>query len=141
MARARNQFTRRIRRLGRKLILGSGPDRYRLGREIWLDQVFGRTEDELRILGALADSEGTGVDVGAHRGHYSYVTSKSFGRVVDFEPNAALVRDLAGSALGNVAIHCCALSSRARRARLHTPLQHGVDLSGWASLEMNRVPG
>jgi FkbM family methyltransferase len=106
---------------------------------LWLRKSFDATERELGQLAKVAGAGRTAVDAGANEGWYTYPLARLFKRVVSFEPNGALLRDLRASNLNNVEIHELALSDRHGAAELFVPVCKGVPLDGWASLDRDHL--
>jgi FkbM family methyltransferase len=110
------------------------PARYRLAR--WA----GELEPELQYMEHYLTGRHTAVDVGANVGFYSLRMSGLFQRVLAFEPNDEITRDLQYWNPGNVEIRNEALSSVLGESTLRLPWVNGRVLAGWASLESGNLP-
>jgi FkbM family methyltransferase len=98
-------------------------------------------EPELEILDRFVASGSTVVDIGAHKGVYTYWLRRSvgpFGTVLAYEPQPALYRYLCAGLsprwYRNVVLSDLALSDRAGTASLHVPVVSGAEQIAWASL-------
>ena len=102
-----------VRDLGQKfaprLLLGV------LARRSWLH------EPEIALLPLLAPRSLTAIDAGANKGVYLHHLSRSFDRVVAFEPLPALARYLKRAAPRNSKVHPVALSDHEGEAELCLP--------------------
>lgn len=96
-------------RLAPRLLLGV------LARRSWLH------EPEIELLPLLAPHGLTAVDAGANKGIYLHHLSRSFDRVVAFEPLPALARYLQRAAPRNARVHPIALSDHEGVAELSLP--------------------
>jgi hypothetical protein len=70
-------------------------------------------EPELAILPLPASRDTTAIDAGSNKGIYLHHLSRSFGRVVAFEPLPQLARSLRSAAPWNAVVHPVALSDHA----------------------------
>ena len=78
----------------KKLIFSLLPPKYLIYLVSYKNLVFG--EKELRYLKHFVDPKRNAVDVGAHRGIYSFFLSKIVPKVYLFEPNPDLAAFLKG---------------------------------------------
>lgn len=96
-----------------------------------------RGEPELRVMRKLIVGVGTGIDVGANRGVYSYWLSRNVNRTIAIEPHP-LCAGLIRSALGaKVEIVEAALSSVDGAASLSIPIVGGRENSYRSTVEPN----
>lgn len=109
--------------------------RYRAYRARWFRQA-----GEIRAVLARLTAGDTALDVGAHKGRYTYWMRRAVGRggrVVAFEPQPRLAAYLEASVarMGwrNVTVRPCAVGERVGSAVLHVPGARGV--SAGASLD------
>jgi FkbM family methyltransferase len=98
-----------------------------------------RNDAARRFVGAAAETGSVVVDIGANRGVYTHLMSKSVGRlghVHAVEPVPALNKRLRTIARRrkNVTVHSVALSDRAQVASLHVPVYKGHQLDALATL-------
>lgn len=98
-------------------------------------------EPELRALHRFVRTGDTAVDIGAHRGSYTYWLSRLVGRsgrVHAYEPQpdlaAALRRAVRAKRFANITVSELALGSSQGTARLTVPHQDGQRLIGHATL-------
>ncbi len=91
-------------------------------------------EPELGLVGGLVGSGGTAVDVGAHRGVYSFQFSRFCDQVLAFEPNPYFAEFARRALPANVAVRQLALGAEAATGLLRIPLQDGVRRHYEASL-------
>jgi FkbM family methyltransferase len=98
-------------------------------------------EPELRALHRFVGKGDTVVDIGAHKGMYTYWLWRLVGprgsvRAYEPQPDLAdqLRRGLAGRRFANVTVSQAALSSRRGTARLSVPVEDGRRIIGHASL-------
>lgn len=104
---------------------------------------FGNSrEPELDMLQGLVRPGDTAIDIGAHRGVYTYWMSRLVGpqgQVVAYEPQPELAdfleAALAGRGLSNVELRRVALSDSTGVARLSIPVEGATRVLGQASLE------
>jgi FkbM family methyltransferase len=80
-----------------------------------------RGEAELRLLPALVAPHRLAVDVGAHRGAYTYFLARLCRGVHAFEPQPRWAEFLRRAYGANVTVHACALAEASGRARLSFP--------------------
>ena len=110
------QFVRRtVQALAPRLALVA------LGERSWLH------EREVIIVSCLGDRSAAAFDVGANKGVYTYLMSKSFGTVHAFEPQPELGAYLARAAPRNVTVHRVAVSDRRGEAVLRIRLPERGD--------------
>jgi FkbM family methyltransferase len=105
-------------------------------------------EPELRVLDRFARPGSTVIDIGAHKGIYTYWLRRRVGgsgQVLAYEPQPALHRYLrAGLSprwYHNVALSDLALSDRVGTAQLHIPVVSGAEQIAWASLDQGHAEG
>ncbi|MEX0582499.1 MAG: FkbM family methyltransferase [Sneathiella sp.] len=89
--------------------------RYRVGKELRVG------EREIRLLPFLVDKNKTAVDIGAHKGVWSYLLSKICGEVYAFEPNPKLYPVLERNIKGRAVPRNIALSNFSGTAELRIP--------------------
>jgi FkbM family methyltransferase len=94
-------------------------------------------ENEIRYIRDYGRASELAIDVGANIGLYSYALAKTgmFSKVLSFEPNATLTCDLENAALESVTIIHKALSNVEGKSILNIPVDRGLPLTGWGSLE------
>ncbi len=80
-----------------------------------------RGERELRLLSGLLDPARNSVDIGAHKGVYTYWMQRYSRHVYAFEPNPRMYRVLCAGVRGNVTTSPVALSDISGRSRLRIP--------------------
>jgi FkbM family methyltransferase len=100
-----------------------------------------RVEDELRYVDRIVEGRGVALDIGANRGHYSYVLSGIFREVHAFEPNPGVAGKLREYGARNVESHDVALSSEEGELELFVPIVDGVEQHGWASFDPGNMAG
>jgi FkbM family methyltransferase len=108
----------------------------------WLKRL-GR--DPIRpLMREMIQSGDVTVDVGAHRGVYTYVMSYRVGRggrvhaIEPFPGNCSQLRTVARRR-GNIVVHAVAVSDHSGRAVLHVPVLDGRCIDALATLEPNRA--
>jgi FkbM family methyltransferase len=99
-------------------------------------------EPELALVPRLVRAGDTALDVGAHKGLYTFWLARAAGpsgHVVAYEPlpelAGALRRATRSRRLAHVAVRECALGEAAGEARLAVPVRDGAPVPGHASLE------
>lgn len=105
-------------------------------------------EAELSVLERFVAPGATVVDIGAHKGIYTYWLRRRVGKlgtVLAYEPQPEMFRYLRAGLSSrwyrNVALSQAALSDRAGNARLHIPVVAGAEQIAWASLEVGTEAG
>jgi len=98
----------------------------------WRNYWFG--EVELRLLRRLADRNRGAVDVGAHKGVYTYHLARLCPYVWAYEPNPRMAGFLSAACGPSVTVRNVAVSDRAGCASLRIPLQDGTPNEGRAGL-------
>ena len=117
------------------------PARSRLPFRADLRELLGGIEREFESIDRVTGGHGRlAVDAGANEGWYSLRLARRFARVLAFEPNAILLRDLRAVGNPRIEIHALALSDRNGVADHFVPVRRGVALSGWGSLERDHLP-
>lgn len=116
------------------------PERYRLPYEVTRLRLAHRLEEEIYLLGALAQRREVALDIGANRGYYTYHLARLFRRVEAFEPNPAVLGYLTAWRAPNVTVHTVALSSAAGVLELFIPIVNGAPQTGWASFDRQNLP-
>ncbi len=134
-----NQVARIVRGTVRRAV-DRFPMRWRLRLRCWYHRHWEACEPELRYLHRFIWPGKTAVDVGANLGFYSVTLLKSHKRVIAFEINPALTKELRGIADGRIEIRQTGLSSSSGAATLHVPILYGRELTGWASLRPGNCP-
>src|SRR5437867_3932894 len=86
-----------------------------------LRKEISKEEPELALLSQLVPSGTTAIDVGANRGIYSYMLTKTTDRVEAFEPNPALTHFLRTMLGRKVGVNEFALSNINGVGTLHVP--------------------
>jgi FkbM family methyltransferase len=124
----------------RRWLLAHVPARFELPLRYGYSFLTHRIEAELTFVSTLLSSRNLFVDVGAHYGIWSYHLSKPFNHVVAFEPQHQCARVIKATALPNVVIHECALSSVEGILPLTVPHIQGQQQRGLATLEQRRLP-
>lgn len=101
----------------------------------------GSREPELAVLPMFVQTGDTVIDIGAHRGVYTYRLARLVGRdghVVAYEPQPEMVRYLTEASRGGVMrridLRARALSDSEGEAVLSIPVQDGVRVVGQATL-------
>jgi len=94
-------------------------------------------EPEVKCIQSYARKSTMAIDVGANMGLWTYAmaTSGLFEKVIAFEPNRALTRDLLNADFESVTVSHVAVSDKAGTGTLRIPKKGAFFLSGWASLE------
>lgn len=123
-------------RLIDELVYPNVPARHRLAVQYFSYTRLMRWEAEVRNIRRYA-RPGVALDVGANIGLWSYAMAKCgmFSRVIAFEPNPTVIKDLSNAGLPGVSIVQKAVSNVAASALLRIPRTAGQVLTGWASLE------
>ena len=98
-------------------------------------------EAEFRILPFLASKSRTSLDVGAHKGAYSYALLKHSQAVHSFEPNPKMFDVLDSWAHDLVTLHPVALSNRSGEADLLVPKRRDGYSNQGSSLSAVKVSG
>jgi FkbM family methyltransferase len=98
-----------------------------------------RGESSLRVLDRFVRVGDVVVDIGAHRGVYTYRLAQlvgSTGHVHSFEPNPSSLRTLEAVRNGraNISIYRVALSDRSGEAMLHRPISDGVRIDAMSTV-------
>jgi FkbM family methyltransferase len=102
-----------------------------------------RRDPTMRLIQELVRAGDVTVDVGAHRGVYTYVMSAKVGRngrvhaVEPFPDNGSRLQTLADR-WGNVVVHAVAVSDHSGCAVLRVPIHGGHPVDALATLESNR---
>lgn len=120
-------------RLKYALVPGPLYIRYRAFKEFW------RGEREVRVLRDLADRARNSLDVGAHKGVYSYFLARCSRHVYAFEPNPKNFAVLRRNLGRRVTVSPLALSNRSGPAFLRVPRRAGGYSSQGASLSSVKV--
>jgi FkbM family methyltransferase len=113
------------------------PPSYRLAFQFQKYTMLLGWEPEVLQIQNYARRSALAIDVGANMGLWSYAMTKSgmFKKVLAFEPNPTLTRDLSNAGFNNVTVIHKAVSSEPSTSLLKIPKQGKALLSGWASLE------
>jgi FkbM family methyltransferase len=108
-----------------------------------LHDLLGRSdrERELHLLHRLGPNRGMAIDAGANIGMYTLRMSQLYSRVVAFEPNPLLAKQLQDARLPNVDVIQAALSDFCTETELQIPMQNGRPLWGWGTVETAAFPG
>ena len=120
-------------RLKYALIPGALYIRYRAIKEFW------RGEREIRVLRDLADRGRNSLDVGAHKGVYSYFLARCSRHVYAFEPNPKNFAVLRRNLGRRVTASPLALSNRSGPAILRVPRRTSGYSNQGASLSSDKV--
>lgn len=104
-----------------------------------LETARGNIEPDILHLPNALPRRRTVVDVGANEGITLSVFATRFARVEAFEPNPGLTRRVEPALPANVRLHTVALSSAQGEAELRVPVDAGVLLEGWASLDRPQI--
>jgi FkbM family methyltransferase len=121
----------RLKRLAFNLF----PPSWRLPIRVTWMRITRTLEPELHSITSLVPRGGTGLDIGANHGVYSYFMVRHFDRVVAFEPQPACVETLQSWARGRVDVKQVALSDHRGDGQLSIPIKSGVPLTGYARLD------
>ena len=107
--------------------------------KLWVAYAISRIgkEVELGYLSKIVPRNRQSIDVGANLGVYARALSKLTPMVHAFEPSKELALILRRTLPRNVTVHETALSDRAGRALLRTPVVDGKRIFGLASLEQH----
>jgi FkbM family methyltransferase len=103
-----------------------------------------RGEPELRLIPFLADKQRVSIDIGAHKGLYSYAMLRHSTAVHAFEPNPemyAMLRERVHGLAGKITTHPTALSNVTGTAELRIPLRGTRNDHPSASLSSTAVAG
>lgn len=93
-------------------------------------------EPEIDWLEKWCDREKTAIDIGANRGDYALFLSQIANRLICFEPNPGLAKELEELLDGlSVKVENLALGNEEGEFELNIPYVEGKELHGWASLE------
>ena len=98
----------------------------------WRNYWFG--EAELRFLHRLVDRSRGAIDVGAHKGVYTYHLARLCPHVWAYEPNPRMAGFLSAACGLSVTVRNVAVSDRAGRASLRIPVRDGAPNEGRAGL-------
>jgi len=97
-------------------------------------------EPEWLALAELGSNRGTALDIGANCGYYSYALAELYDRVIAFEPNASVTKELEACRPTNVEIRHLGASDSARKETLYVPQsKEGRLLTGWASFNRDHL--
>ncbi len=121
-------------RLKYALVPGPLYIRYRALKEFW------RGEPEVRLLAILTDRARNSLDVGAHKGVYSYFLARCSRHVYAFEPNPKNFVVLRRNLGRRVTVAPLALSNRSGHAMLRVPRRKGGFSNQGGSLSHIKVP-
>lgn len=99
----------------------------------------GQIEPEILHLPKVMKSRRLALDIGSNLGITTTVLAGFFDRVEAFEPNPRLAARTARGLRGRAVVHPVALSDKAGMAELRIPVDEGVTLDGWASLDRPQV--
>ena len=114
------------------------PKRYQVPLKYLANAVYGRLEDEIRLLNFLVQPHQLVIDVGGNRGTYAYRLWQLRTKVVVFEPNpeCASILKAWASNKPDLFVHAIALSNKEGKANLHIPIDDkGIIHDASASLE------
>jgi FkbM family methyltransferase len=102
-----------------------------------LDRWLGYVDAEVLHLPAAMtpDKLGLALDIGANYGIMSYFLARRFKEVIAIEANPSLASALLESVPDNVRVLSTALSDHVGYGNLKVPVDRGVTLVGWGSLE------
>jgi FkbM family methyltransferase len=98
-------------------------------------------EPELKLIPFLADKARVSLDIGAHKGVYSFAMLKHSLAVHAFEPNPKMFDVLDSWARDRVALHPCALSNVSGDADLLVPRRRSGYSNQGSSLSAVKVQG
>jgi FkbM family methyltransferase len=97
-------------------------------------------EPEWLSLASLGSNRGAALDIGANCGYYSYALAALYDRVIAFEPNPSVTKELEACHLPQVEIRHLGLSDSVRKETLYVPRsKDGRLLTGWASFDRNHL--
>jgi FkbM family methyltransferase len=97
-------------------------------------------EPEWLALAQLGPNRGTALDIGANCGFYSYALAQLYDRVIAFEPNSSVTKELEACRPTKVEIRHLGLSDSARKETLYVPQsKEGRLLTGWASFDRDNL--
>jgi len=99
-----------------------------------------RGERELHLVPHLAQRHRVSIDVGAHKGLYTYAMARCSAHVHAFEPNPKLFAILRRGAAANVTAHNLALADRTAEAELRIPVSGSRVSNQRGSLSAVAVP-
>lgn len=117
----------------RSRIVGSLPQSWQMPLYHHLQRVIKTREVEMDHLGEYVDRQKLAIDVGANKGVYTYALSRLAASVFAFEPQPKLA-ELITAYRHNIQVYEVALSNKSGQLELHIPSQHGILLSGLATL-------
>jgi FkbM family methyltransferase len=101
---------------------------------------FYPAEPEWLALASLGPNRGTALDIGANCGLYSYALAELYDRVIAFEPNSTVTKELEACRPTEVEIRHVGLSDSSRQETLYVPRsKEGRLLTGWASFDRNNL--
>ena len=121
-----------MNKLIKKYIFRLLPPKYLIYLISYKNLFFG--EKELRYLKHFVDPMRNAVDVGAHRGIYSFFLSKIVRKVYLFEPNPDLADFLRKVNNSNFKILEVALSKEVKKGTLRIPISNNELLDSWGSI-------
>ena len=98
-------------------------------------------EPELKLIPYLANKARVSLDIGAHKGTYSFALLKHSQAVHSFEPNPKMFDVLESWARGRVTLHPSALSNRSGEADLLVPKRRNGYSNQGSSLSAIKVHG
>lgn len=127
----------KISHLLQRVIMPFAPARARLPFRFTLARIAGDGEGEIFRLRELIREGKMAIDVGANAGLYTYALSRLGLKVVAFEPNREIAKDLIAHRSKSVEVRHEAVSSQNGTAKLYLPIKNRTAMDGWASL----IPG
>jgi FkbM family methyltransferase len=118
------------------------PRRLRLPTRCFLAAVLRTLEPELVYFDKICpQAHGNAIDIGAHRGCWTFALAQRFEKVYAFEPNPALLDDLLDYRSDKIEVFNVALSNVEGDGVLHLPFdKKGKQLTYWSTLCTRQLP-
>ena len=134
-----NKVVRRCLRIVRRFLKQVLPVKKHAAISHWVEVRIGG-ENELIFLSKIGPNKGTALDIGANEGLFSHALSKHYDKVIAFEINPDLSKNLKIFDIPRLEVIEKGLSSKQGELTLYIPVQDGRELVGWASVEKNNLP-
>jgi len=97
-------------------------------------------EPEWLALASWGPNRGMALDIGANCGFYSYALAELYDRVIAFEPNPSVTKELEACRPPQVELRHVGLSDSIGKETLYVPRSEGgFLLPGWASFDRNHL--
>lgn len=100
-----------------------------------------RYDPEWYALSLLGPNRGIALDIGANRGYYAMALARLYDRVIAFEPNPAITKELLACGHPRIELRAEGLSDQEGLSHLFLPRSsRGETLDGWASFDRENLP-